>query len=304
MKRIVCILLVFALSLSVAGCDKSQTEGNLTDDRGKAITVTEKDRVAALHASFADCYLLSGGTLCALTEDAVNEHGIEKGEAVIVGTAKTVDVEALASSGATVALLSLDLVAHLELLPILTDLGIKCAYFRVDTFSDYSSVMARFCAITGRADLYEKNVTEVKERIQFIKDTAGCDSDKSFMLLRAYSQGVKAKGEDNLAGIILKEFGLENLKDSYPSPLEDVSLEHIIECDPDYIFLLTMGSEEAALAYLNMNFESNPAFSDLKAVKNGGYYLLPKELFHYKPNERWDESYEFLSKLLYPERFD
>ena len=47
--------------------------------------------------------------------------------------------------------------------------------------------------------------------------------------------------------------------------------------------------------------ESNPAWPGLQAVQNGRYLLLPKELFHYKPNARWGESYAYLAKILYPE---
>ena len=39
------------------------------------------------------------------------------------------------------------------------------------------------------------------------------------------------------------------------------------------------------------------------AVKNGNLVVLPKELFHYKPNDRWDDSYEYLAKIIYPEIF-
>ena len=303
MKRIVSIFLLLALALNLISCDTGGEEANLTDDRGKSIEVTKEDKIASLHASFADCFLLLGGRLCAVTEDAVSEHGLEVGDAKIVGTAKTVSIEALAASGATVALLSLDLVSHIELEPMLTALGIKCAYFRVNTFSDYASLMTRLVALTDRYDLYEKNVILVGERIEKIKKAVGDGDGTRVMLLRAYSQGVKAKSDDNLAGIILKELGAHNVKDNFPSPLEDVSLEHILECDPDIIFIVTMGSEESARSYLYMNFESNPAFSSLTAVKSGKYHLLPKELFHYKPNERWDESYETLAKFLYPGLF-
>ena len=48
-------------------------------------------------------------------------------------------------------------------------------------------------------------------------------------------------------------------------------------------------------------FEENPAWAGLSAVKNGRYVLLPKELFHYKPNVRWGESYACLAEILYPE---
>ena len=42
---------------------------------------------------------------------------------------------------------------------------------------------------------------------------------------------------------------------------------------------------------------------DLEAVKNGRCTFLSKDLFHYKPNARWAESYRVLAGLLYPESF-
>ena len=64
--------------------------------------------------------------------------------------------------------------------------------------------------------------------------------------MRAYSTGVKAKGEDTVAGAILKELGAHNIADDNESLLEDLSLESVIEADPDYILVMTMGSEENA----------------------------------------------------------
>ena len=80
-------------------------------------------------------------------------------------------------------------------------------------------------------------------------------------------------------------------------------MEQIIKEDPRYIFVLTMGDEQAAVDYMGQNVESDPAWSSLTAVKEGRYLFLPQELFHYKPNERWDESYEYLAKIIYPELF-
>ena len=48
-------------------------------------------------------------------------------------------------------------------------------------------------------------------------------------------------------------------------------------------------------------FESNPAWTGLSAVRNGRYVLLPRDLFHYKPNARWGERYAYLAKILYPD---
>lgn len=87
--------------------------------------------------------------------------------------------------------------------------------------------------------------------------------------------------------MILRDLGADNLADRYESLLEDVSLEEVIAADPDFIFITTMGAEDKALAFMAETFEENPAWAGLSAVKNGDYVMLPKELFHYKPNTRW-----------------
>ncbi|MBQ1985560.1 MAG: ABC transporter substrate-binding protein, partial [Clostridia bacterium] len=57
-------------------------------------------------------------------------------------------------------------------------------------------------------------------------------------------------------------------------------------------------SAEAAKDYMLQNVENSPAWAELSAVKNGRYIFLPKELFHLKPLNRWDESYAYLSNCL------
>ena len=163
-------------------------------------------------------------------------------------------------------------------------------------------MLEQFCRMTGREDLYAQNGLAVQTEIDRILDIVQRQPAPTALLLRAFSTGAKAKGEDNLAGIMLRELGAENLVEQYESLLEDVSLEEVIAADPDFIFVVTMGSSEAAaLDYMKQNFESNPAWAGLTAVREGRYIQLPKELFHYKPNARWGESYAYLAKILYPE---
>ena len=307
MKRILTLILSLLTLLSLASCAPlTNAPGDahvFFDALGNTVHLSPKDKVAACHASFADAWLLAGGELVGATADAADEHGLDIGDAEIVGTAKTVYTENIVASGATVAFLSADLTAHLTLQNSLESLGIRPIYFRIDTFEDYALVMSHFCTVTGRDDLYEKHVTEVGARIEAIRARIPAGESRTVLLMRAYSSGIKAKSDDNLAGRILSLYGMANIADAHPSLLEDMSLEHIITEDPDFIFVLTMGNEESALLYLQENIENNPAFAGLSAVKNGAYHILPKELFHHKPNERWDESYEYLAKILYPEIF-
>ncbi len=124
------------------------------------------------------------------------------------------------------------------------------------------------------------------------------------MFIRAFSSGAKAKKDDNMTCTMLEDLGTINIAAQHPSLLEDLSIEEIIEEDPDFIFVTTMGDEQKAIEGLENSIETNPAWKNLSAVKNDRYILLPKELFHYKPNNRWGDSYEYLAKVLYPDLFE
>ena len=275
-----------------------------TDSLGNEFpSVPENPRVIALYGSYAQCWQLSGGTLVGVTEDAVEEHGIEVGEDItLVGSVKEPNLELVASLSPDFVLLSADLTAHLQLDAALSDMHIPHGYFRMDTFEDYSKIMKTFCALndpdgTRFAEYVEKPQQHIEricsETTETLKNKA-----PNVLLLRAYSTGVKAKTNDNLAGIILDELGAHNIAYDSPSLLEELSAEAIIAADPDYIFVSTMGSADAAKAYMLEAVESNPAWAELSAVKNGRYIFLPKELFHYKPLNRWDESYAYLADRL------
>ena len=105
-----------------------------------------------------------------------------------------------------------------------------------------------------------------------------------------------------MTGAMLKDLGCINVADD-KNAFGELSMEAIINADPDYIFVTTMGeSDEAAMASLYNMFTSNPAWNNLKAVKEKHYHILDKELFHNKPNEKWGKSYEILADILYPQK--
>ena len=85
--------------------------------------------------------------------------------------------------------------------------------------------------------------------------------------------------------------------------LDDLSLEVIVKSDPDFIFVTFMGAdEEKAHKVLDDTLLSNPAWSELSAVKNGRFVILPKQLFHYRPNAKWGEAYQQLADILFGEK--
>ena len=92
---------------------------------------------------------------------------------------------------------------------------------------------------------------------------------------RAFSTGIKAKTDDELAGAILKDLGAHNIADDHPSMLEDLSLEEVIAADPDYIFVL---DRDAAIqtegAQLAQEVMENDLVKGTQAYQNGNIVYL------------------------------
>jgi iron complex transport system substrate-binding protein len=98
---------------------------------------------------------------------------------------------------------------------------------------------------------------------------------------------------------MLNSLGCVNIADSEESLLENLSLEIILESDPDFIFFVQRGDDtEGMMAYVENMMAENPAWQQLTAVKEGKLYFMDKNLYNLKPNHRWGEAYENLEAIL------
>ena len=297
MRKRLCLLFIALFLLpSFAGAEGAA----LVDDRGAAIPAAAPQRVVSLYGSYAEAWVQAGGTLVGATEDAVSERGMDLGTAQIIGTTKEPNLEIILALDPDLVILSMDIAPQLSTAEVLETAGVPCAAFRVDTWQDYARMMDVFTALTGRRDLYEAVIPPLEAAIGETVASAQAQNAPTVLLLRAYSTGVKAKAEDNLAGAMLEDLGCVNIAARQPSLLEELTLEAIVVEDPDCIFISVMGGdEEAALGVVEETLGQNPAWQGLTAVREGRVYVLPRDLFHYKPNARWAESYAYLYELLF-----
>lgn len=288
---------------SSAGVEQSaQGTCTFTDSLGNTVELEQPPkRVAALLGSYAETWLLAGGEVVAVTQDAYDERGLELPEDTVnLGANQQPDLEALFAAEPDLVLLTPDLDGQMGLKDSLAAAGIPAAWFKVETFDDYLNMLKICTDLTGRSDLYQKNRLDIQSGIDAAIASVPEGEGPTVLLLRAYSSGVRAKNSDSIAGAMLKDLGAVNIADSNSGLLEDLQMESILAADPEFIFVTTMGaSQEAALKSLDELLHSDPAWQTLTAVKEGRVEVLPKDLFHYKPNARWGESYQMLAELMY-----
>ena len=281
---------------------------SFTDALGREVTVEkEPERVAALLGSFADVWILSGGSLCAAAEDAWDDFDLELAGAVNIGGAHSPNLELLLAADPDFVIASASTASNVEMRETLEAAGIAVAYFDVDNFYDYLAMLNICTDITGQKEMYEKNGLAIQKQVETVKtkfaNSGLSDRERTVLLLRAHSGSVKAKGsEGTVLGEMLADLGCINIADSDSSLLETLSVERVIRQEPYRIFAVTMGDDtEKTMKNLHQMLEEDPAWGTLAAVTEGRFHIMDRKLFNIKPNAGWAESYEILSEIFFGE---
>lgn len=293
-----------ASSTSATESSSSSQTVSFTDDLGRSVEVSKNpQRVVAGMGSFAEMWQLAGGTLVGATDEAFNDYGIDKDKVSSIGGFSSINQESLLALNPDFVILTgttagqAGTADQTQLADALEAAGASVAYFKVTTFDDYLRVLQTMCGITGRDDLYKKNGAQVKTRIEHAIEKYGADAKgKKVMLGVSYSQGVRVQRSDTQTGTMLADLGAENIADENQSLLEDFSTEALLDIDPDYIFIIPMGTSDSAAQSSLESLTSDKAWKSLTAVKEGHFFTLDPELFLYKPNNRWDKAYVQLGK--------
>ncbi len=299
-KTLSLLLAVLLFACSCSSKDTNNGHCTFSDFFGKSITLDVKpQKVAVLFSSFADIWLSAGGDVAVTVGETV-ERGLCSDDVLLVddGAGKTVNIELLLAYEPDFVIYSADIEAQVKCAEILNSAGIPAAGFKVETFEDYLSVLKIFTDITERADLYKENGLKVQAEVEgFLNEKPYEGKNVLFIRAGSSARSVKAKtSEDNFAAKMITDLGAVNIADQNASLVENLSLEAILQSNPDYIFFASMGDEQASRLYVAQMLKEK-GWAELNAVKNGNYCFLPKEMFHYKPNSRWGEAYEYLKNL-------
>ena len=138
---------------------------------------------------------------------------------------------------------------------------------------------------------------EAKEHLKIQVKTDRTPVTEADQKIEAYLTAVFGQG--NVLGEMLATLGCVNIADGTDALLENLSMEYILQMDPDFIFIVQHGDDtQGTQALIEQFIAENPAWNQLSAVMNGKIYYMDKSLYSLKPNHRWGEAYEKLEAIL------
>ena len=314
MKQVVSLLLA-TCCLLLAACGNSvspsapqnvpaETSVTFTDDLNRQVTVDRPQRVACLISSFSDIWCLAGGAdaIVAATDATWRYFDLPlRDDVVNLGNTKELDVERLLACEPDLILASGGTDRNVELEASFSAMGLNVAYFSVDTFADYLRMLKICTEITGKTENYDLYGTQVARQVEAALARQD-GSTPSVLYIRATGSSCKVKNsEGSVLGEMLKDLGCINIADRNGSLLEQLSIEAILQADPDYIFVVLQSADPAdAQAILQTTLLDNPAWASLTAVQEGRYHVMDPNLYNLKPNAQWGKAYEQLADILYP----
>lgn len=278
----------------------------IKDDLGNTVELKEKPkRIAVLSGTFLGVHYATGGTAIAKSDD--KGKGIIPEEAKNVesiGAVYNIDLEKLMSTKPDFVIGQLGM--HDKFVENLKSANIPCVMLRMKTYEDVKDKLKLFGEINDNVEKSTQLIKAMEDKKSDIVNKLP-KKEAKVAILYVSSQDVSLKLDSSIAGNVASILKLKNITTGIkPEKMgeENVpfSMEKIVESDPDVILVTTMvSSKEVAEQKIKKDLEGNPAWSGLRAVKEGKIFYLPQELFLYNRGEKFADSIEYMAKVVYPD---
>ncbi|MDW7669118.1 MAG: ABC transporter substrate-binding protein [Bacillota bacterium] len=285
------------------------TESHVTylDSRGEEVTVAKKpEKTIILLNSILDLWYMAGGEAIARCDGTMNVPD-KAVEIVTLGKFNAISIEKLIELQPDLVVVSSTISSQMEMEDILRDSGIDFAPIDLSEspYESFSKNLFLFSRILGTEEKYLEEINPITEGVEeIINKIKKIEEKPSAIVLFTSPRSVKCELPSSLTGEMIDLLGVENI--AADAQIEgankvDFSLEILVERDPDFIFVTTMGDVNECKERIEKDIKSNEAWNSLAAVKENRVHYLPKDLYLYKPNSRYVEAFEGLVEIVYPE---
>lgn len=278
----------------------------IKDDAGKIVTLEKKpQKIAAISSTMIGALYAVGGKSITRVE-AKGESSLPKEaeSAESVGHVNEIDMEKLVALQPDLVIAQMG--SHEKYAQILESAKIPVILLQMKSYGDTQEKLRLMGKITGNAAKAEEAVANMENKVASLTKKLP-QNPKKVVILYTTSQNISVKLDNSIAGDVAKILKLDNIASGLKAEKTGgenapFSMEKIVESNPDVILVTTMvTSKELADERIRKDLESNPAWNQLKSVKEKRIYTLPQKFFLTNPGAQYPEAIEYMAKLVYPE---
>lgn len=302
-NRLLAALLCLALMPCAWGCSADSTisvdggEAGAAPEEVAAESLSASSRTVALTSDAANQWLLAGGSLVGVSDEAAALSGIPE-DAEKLGPCASLNTDDLLALEPELVVTSEGVSVNAAALAALESKGVPVMDLSVHGLADYEQNMTALVEITGEDELFERNVTSVVERSNDVIAHAPEGREGSFAVLRVSSLEMTLVGPEDSASATIGDLGLTcAVAQETPVSADNVAGK-VSELAPDWLFVVYVQQGKSAQeAFAAVS--GSGAWQELEVVRQGRAVVLPQDIFGHAPCARWAEAYAYLSQVLH-----
>lgn len=217
-----------------------------------------------------------------------------------VGQAMSPDLEIVASLEPDLFVMDSNFQASVE--ESLSQYGLNTFFFETGSYSDFTNSIKQLGVEINREDEAKKLVSGIEASVTKALEKKG-DQSPTVAVIFGAGENFMLATDTSYLGDLVKTLGATNitskLEGDMSSAYVQFSLEQILAENPDYVLRFAHGNIEETAKMFDAAFDSNEAYQQLDAVKNGKVYDLDPTIFNVSANLEITTAIETLGEILY-----
>lgn len=220
-------------------------------------------------------------------------------DAVKVGNPMNPDLEIIKSLNPDVVV-SVDTLGE-DYKKLFTDNNIPSEFIDLTTLEGLKTSISTLGERFNKTEKANEILNELKVKEDEFSNLSK-EEKKDVLLVFAAPGSMMIATPSSYIGNLVDKVGANNIVKDNKKPFVSYSNEEIVKLNPDMVLVMTHGMPEQAKKMAEEKFASDPAWSRIKAVKEGKVYYLENGYFGMSANLKVTESLDKLGEIIYGEK--
>lgn len=216
-----------------------------------------------------------------------------------IGSAMSPDMEIIASLTPDV-IVSVDSLSS-DLKEQFANLNIETSFVNLSSYDGLKEAIKDLGSRFGVEEKANELLSSFEEKEASISDKISNNESKSVLIIFGAGQNFMVASESSYVGDLAKRVGATNILESSAISFSPIDMEYLADKNPEYILFMSHANPEESLAAFEKEFETNKAWQNFDAVKNGKVIALEPEYFGMSANLLAVDAMEKLVDILYTE---